>query len=259
MAEETESGCSICRVYALNSDETAAGASSCVQIDDTLNRLTISNPSGAESRVTVDHVFKDSIEVEDVYQDALYPFTEALFQGYSTVVFNFGKDKDRAKFMFNKDNDSDDEGILNMAAEQIFTNVKAASGSGVEFLVHTSMFHVRKDKVLDGLGSSKSFSVKERSGKIPEVRGIKQERVESQDAFDALYERVASERPSDSLRVVNLTVEVNEPDARGNDQFRQGSLIVVDVYVGVVVGVVVVVGGGGGGGGGGAAAAAAAA
>ena len=86
-------------------------------------------------------------------QDAIYPFTEAMFQGISTVLFNFGSTADRARFLFHKNGAADDQGLFNLAAEQIFTNVRAASG--MQFLVHTSMFQVRKDKVVDLLSGDR--------------------------------------------------------------------------------------------------------
>ena len=233
---ESESACSVARIVSLTADDVSGGSLSCVSLDEATSLLSVQSDSGAESRVTVDHAFRDAtVTVEDLYQDAIYPFTESLFQGLSTVLFTFGVPADRARLLY--DRESQDQGMLNLAAEQVFTNVKAASGSGMQFLVHTSVFAFRKDKVIDALAadgssasSKASFSVKEREkNQKPELRGIKQEVVESQDAFDAIYERCVATLPPDAIRVVVLTVEMNEPDARGVDRFRQGSLIIVDV------------------------------
>ena len=69
-----------------------------------------------------------------------------LCKGFSTVLFNFGHPEDRARFLYEADA-ADDQGVLNLAVEQIFTNVKASYGRGMEFLVHTSIFISRKDRV----------------------------------------------------------------------------------------------------------------
>ena len=42
-------------------------------------------------------------------QDAIYPFTEAMFQGVSTVLFNFGTLRDRARFLYHRDSADDDQ------------------------------------------------------------------------------------------------------------------------------------------------------
>lgn len=142
---DPESACTLTRVYCLTESEITNGDLKSVSIDENSNQVTLTTDSGAEMRLTVDHLSSNKTPVEDVYQDSLYPFTEAIFQGYSTIFFNFGLKKHRDSFIF--DLDSDDQGLLNLAVEQIFTNVKASSGSGVEFLVHVSIFSSRKDKV----------------------------------------------------------------------------------------------------------------
>ena len=69
MAEPAvESACSVARVLALTPDETSNGALSCVSVDDTTNRVSITADNGSQTRVTVDHAFRESIPVEDVYQ-----------------------------------------------------------------------------------------------------------------------------------------------------------------------------------------------
>ena len=81
----TECGCALARIVALSSAEIDAGGLSCASLDETLNRVAISGPSGEETRVTVDHGFKaPTVPVEDVYQDAVYGFTEGLFKGNTT-------------------------------------------------------------------------------------------------------------------------------------------------------------------------------
>jgi len=171
---DSESACTLARIIALSDDETKDGSLSCVSVDESLNRLSISDDAGSETRVTVDHPFRDSIMVEDIYQDAIYPFTESIFMGISTVLLNFGASKDRSRFLLEAA--SDDSGVLNLAAEQIFTNVKASSGTGMQFLVHASFFSFRKDKVTDGLAAgSAKFAIKESKGHQPELKGIKQE------------------------------------------------------------------------------------
>ncbi len=66
MAEESESACSVARVIKLSAEDAAAENKSCVAVDETLNRVTVKSESGTETRVTVDHTFRDSVPVEDV-------------------------------------------------------------------------------------------------------------------------------------------------------------------------------------------------
>ena len=75
-----------------------------------------------------------------------FTWNDVLCKGFSTVLFNFGHPEDRARFLYEADA-ADDQGVLNLAVEQIFTNVKASYGRGMEFLVHTSIFISRKDRV----------------------------------------------------------------------------------------------------------------
>ena len=68
MADAVESAVSVARVIALNEDETSEGVLSCVALDEATNRISITADNGSETRVTVDHAFRESIPVEDVYQ-----------------------------------------------------------------------------------------------------------------------------------------------------------------------------------------------
>ncbi len=145
---QTESACSVVRIY------TCGTAATCLTVDDTLNRVSIASDSGSETRVTVDNFSRTNqgggsdgggVLFEDVYQDQLHPFVDALFKGYSTVVFNLGAKDERLRCLHNTEQEN--PGLVNLAAEQVFTTVKSASGGTVEFLVHVSIFDVQKDKV----------------------------------------------------------------------------------------------------------------
>jgi hypothetical protein len=127
-------------------DSTKGETEVCVSIDDTLNRVTVTSDSGTDTRVTVDNVTSSGqVPFEDVYQDQLHSFIDALFKGFSTIILNFGSKDDRLRCLF--DSNAENPELVNLASEQIFTTVKSLSGGGVEFLVHTSIFDVRKDKV----------------------------------------------------------------------------------------------------------------
>jgi len=111
-----------------------------VMLEEDENRVTIMD---GRQVFNFDCVFESNATQEDVYQEICYPLVESCFEGFDCTVFTYGaRGSGKTHSMIGDFEADDEEGLMYRAIEQVFTNIKAASGTGQQFLVQFSFVQV---------------------------------------------------------------------------------------------------------------------
>jgi len=210
--QEAPDECNIkvmCRFRPLNKSEVAAGSTKIMKFppnsDDALS---------VGGRVFLfDHVFKENVQQEAVYNQAALPIVKDVLSGYNGTIFAYGQTSSgKTHTMEGVHGDPTLCGITPRIVYDIFNHIYSMD-ENLEFHIKVSYFEIYMDKIRDLLDITKTnLSVHEDKNRIPYVKGVTERFVSSpEEVFESVEE-------ANSNRHVAVT-NMNEHSSRSHSVF----------------------------------------
>ena len=130
----------------------------------TLN-IQSSDSAGRKSTKTYafDHVFGDTNNQMDVYQECASPIIQSVLEGYNGTLFAYGQTGTGKTYtMEGAINDDINKGIIPRTFTEIMDHVNNAP-ENIEFLVRISFLEIYQDEVYDLLSRNVKFQIPSKS------------------------------------------------------------------------------------------------
>jgi len=199
----------MCRFRPLNKSEVAAGSTKIMKFppnsDDALS---------VGGRVFLfDHVFKENVSQEQVYNQAALPIVKDVLSGYNGTIFAYGQTSSgKTHTMEGVHGDPTFCGITPRIVYDIFNHIYSMD-ENLEFHIKVSYFEIYMDKIRDLLDITKTnLSVHEDKNRVPYVKGVTERFVSSPEEVFESFDEANSNR---HVAVTNM----NEHSSRSHSVF----------------------------------------
>jgi len=199
----------MCRFRPLNKSEVAAGSTKIMKFppnsDDALS---------VGGRVFLfDHVFKENVTQEQVYNKAALPIVKDVLSGYNGTIFAYGQTSSgKTHTMEGVYGDPTLCGITPRIVYDIFNHIYSMD-ENLEFHIKVSYFEIYMDKIRDLLDITKTnLSVHEDKNRVPYVKGVTERFVSSPEEVFESFDEANSNR---HVAVTNM----NEHSSRSHSVF----------------------------------------
>lgn len=151
-----------------NKEQSSGEYSKVVEVYPSRGVVEIQCPSEAtkenRKQFTYDAVYGALSTQKSLYDEVVRPLVSSVLEGFNGCVFAYGQTGTGKTFTMRGDNDSENQGVIPRAFEQIWAHINRAQN--MNFLVEASYLEIYMEEVRDLLkpNSKKSLELREKEG-----------------------------------------------------------------------------------------------
>jgi hypothetical protein len=231
------------RCRPMNGKERGAEFKEIVQVDQSLNQMSVFNPKdppGSKPKLyTFDYAYGSQSTQKQVYEQCASQIITSVLEGYNGTIFAYGQTgTGKTHTMEGERNSNTNKGIIPRAFEHVFKIIKGTTDK--RWMVQASMLELYNEDIGDLLTKSEEkLKLKMNQDGSVYVDGLSYLAVKDENDCMKLLDtgsknkEVAStdmnERSSRSHCIFSLVVESSEVGVDGEEHIKKGKLNLVDL------------------------------